>query len=57
MTTLGAVGSASRRSRRPRAELPFCSCSAAAGGVGSALFFAALLSFLLRTVPTERRAA
>ncbi len=27
----------------------------AAGGVGSALFFAALLSFLLRTVPTERQ--
>jgi len=56
MATLGAVWvGVSSFAAALAPTFPLLVITRAAGGVGSALFFAALLSFLLRTVPTERQ--
>jgi MFS family permease len=55
MTTLGAVAvGVSSIAAGLAPNFPLLVAFRAAGGVGSALFFAALLSFLLRTIPSER---
>ncbi len=56
MSTLGAVWvGVSSVAAALAPNFPLLVILRAAGGVGSALFFAALLSFLLRTIPTERQ--
>lgn len=55
MTTLGAVlVGVSSIAAGLAPTFPLLVVFRSAGGVGSALFFAALLSFLLRTIPPER---
>lgn len=55
MTTLGAVAvGVSSIAAGLAPSFPLLVLFRTAGGVGSALFFAALLSFLLRTIPPER---
>jgi MFS family permease len=55
MTTLGAVAvGVSSIAAGLAPSFPLLVLFRSVGGVGSALFFAALLSFLLRTIPAER---
>ncbi len=55
MSTLGAVWvGVSSFAAGLAPTFPLLVLFRAAGGVGSALFFAALLSFLLRTIPSDR---